>query len=74
MVSVRGMALVFWARRFSPASTSFSNTFLKVLLLLLRMANVGCRLDQCLSGKITVLELKREGRQEALRAWNGRDL
>ena len=32
MVSVRGMALVFWARRFSPASTYFSNIFLEVLL------------------------------------------
>jgi hypothetical protein len=45
------MALVFWARRFSPASTRFSNTFLKVLLSLLRMANVGCRLDQGPVGK-----------------------
>ena len=54
MVSVRGMALVFWARRFSPASTRFSNTFLKVLLSLLRMANVGCHLDQGPVGKITV--------------------
>ena len=32
MVSVRSMALVFWARRFSLASTCFSNTFLEVLL------------------------------------------
>src|SRR6266436_6364609 len=38
--------------RFSASLTSFSNTFLKVLLSLLRMANVGCRLDQCLSGKL----------------------
>jgi hypothetical protein len=51
------MALVFWARRFSPASTRFSNTFLKVLLSLLRMANVGCHLDQGPVGKITVSSL-----------------
>src|ERR1700730_7229904 len=61
----------FWARWFSPASTCFSNTFLEVLLPALRMTNVECRLDQ-LRGKITVLELKREGHQEVLRAWNGR--
>jgi hypothetical protein len=62
----------FWARWFSPASTCFSNTFLEVLLPALRMTNVECRLDQ-LRGKITVLELKREGHQGALRAWNGRE-
>jgi hypothetical protein len=32
MVSVRGIALVFWAPWFSVASTSFSNTFLEALL------------------------------------------
>ena len=46
MVSVRGIALVFWAPRFSAASTSFSNTFLEVLLAAFVYANIERGLDQ----------------------------
>jgi len=56
----------FWALRYSAASTSFSNTFLKVLLS--RMANVGCRHDQCLSAKLRYSN----SREKAARRRSGR--
>jgi hypothetical protein len=64
----------FWALGLSTASTSFSNTFLEVLLPAFVYGNLEARaLTKWPSGKLRHSNSTRESHQEALRAWNERE-
>jgi hypothetical protein len=66
--------IFFWAVRFSAASTSFSNTFLEVLLPAFVYGNLEApALTNACRENYRYSNSTRQSHHEALRAWNGRE-